>query len=293
MLRNLKLLLPVLLVFWGIWYFFLKEYDYKIRFKVETSQGHIYQKLNNWKYDKPAPPEVVSRSPFEEIRQTSDSLNLDWKIKAVNDTLSKVSVGLKHKEDNLKKRLQLLFRNPLFQKEIKEKIQRFKDALEADKKLLKFSIGKKEHVKSTTCGCISLESKPEEKGLKMMTNIDMLSNYILNNNLKMDGQPRVHITRWDIENNYINFDFCFPLKGDKDFPQTASIFIKDLPVYEAIQGQFQGNYVFSYYFWPDVLKLSSGNYQKDHLEILEIFNDNPEMGGNASQWKAELYLIGK
>lgn len=288
MLRNLKLLLPLLLLFLGFWYFFLKEYDYTIRFDVQTSKGHIYQKLQAWKYKNLAQVTVADQKAFHKLQQTSKDITLDWKINAKNDTLSRVSVGVNHKQNKIRKRFELMLGQTEFQEEIKAEIRSFKEALEADKNLTKFSIGNQEKIKESTCACIRLESKSEEKAYEMMGNIGYLSDYLLENNLEMAGKPRVHITKWDKEENYINFDFCFPLEGEQDFPETPLIFIKTIPGFKAVKGNYQGNYMFTHYFWPQLLQANSNDKE---IEILEIFKDNPEMGGDATHWEAELYLI--
>ena len=54
---------------------------------------------------------------------------------------------------------------------------------------------------------------------------------------------------------------------------------------------FNGNYLFTHYGW---YKLQ--DYAKKHdlnlsEQVLEVFNNNPEMGGNSIDWKTDIYTL--
>jgi len=39
-----------------------------------------------------------------------------------------------------------------------------------------------------------------------------------NNNIRLRSNPFVEITEWDINNETISFNFCFPIPQQTDFP---------------------------------------------------------------------------
>jgi len=44
-MKNLKYIIVIVLSFVFIWYFFIKQYDYLISFKIKTSPGNLYTNL--------------------------------------------------------------------------------------------------------------------------------------------------------------------------------------------------------------------------------------------------------
>ena len=48
MKKRLTYIIVLLLITTGIWYFFIKEYDYLITFKTTNAPGVVYHKLLHW-----------------------------------------------------------------------------------------------------------------------------------------------------------------------------------------------------------------------------------------------------
>lgn len=279
----------------GGWYFFLKPEDYNVSFNTSAPPGRVYQKLVSWKFKNLGKNRVLKQKAFNQVKHIGElkdaPLELEWNISALNDSVTRVKIRVDHTENKLFNRLKLLISKPDFQEKTKEDILQFKEALEADSELFKVQLTRSEEIPATTCACISLESPVEEKAFEMMKNIDTLSNYLLNYNLEMEARPRVHVTSWNKESNSIAFDFCFPLKGEKNnFPETQRIFIKEIPSQRGLKAVFNGNYMFSHQAWFRLVNYAENNNLELKNEILEIFNDNPEMGGDAKNWEAEIYI---
>lgn len=279
----------------GGWYFLIKPEDYKVSFVTSAPPGTVYQKLRGWNFKDFVNARIVEQKLFEQVKyagKLDDSpLALDWKILSKNDSLTQINIKVNHPENQFANRLKLLFSKPEFQQKTKEEILNFKKALEADSEIFKVNLIGSEKIPETTCACISLKSSVEEKAFEMMKNIDILSNYILANDLEMAARPRVHITSWQKEANLIKFDFCFPLLGNKDdFSETNNIFIKEIPSKPAYKAVYNGNYMFSHHAWFSIENFAENNNLELENEVLEVFNDNPEMGGNAKYWEAEIYI---
>lgn len=296
MIKNLILpFLLILLIIGGGWYFFIKKEDYKITFESKFPPGSIYQKLYSWNFDNTNNIENTEKKAFHHLKQlgnlNASNVELDWNIKAKNDSLSSVEIKVTHSTNLFKKRLALLFTKPDFQQKVEHDILQFKDALAADSELFSNKIIGETKSPKTTCACISLESQVNEKALKMMQNIGYLSDYILEYELVMSEKPRLYITSWNRDDNYIEFDFCFPLKNGKNAPKTPLIKIKEIPSHNSLQSIYMGNYMYSYQAWMDILNYAENEKIEIQPEfILEVFNNNPEMGGDPAQWEAEIYI---
>lgn len=296
MLKNLLIWILFLLIFAvGGWYFFLKSEDYNVSFTTTAPPGRVYQKLISWNFNSFEKNRFVELNAFNQVMHSAELKNspveLNWEFSTISDSLTTVKIGVNHRENKFSNRLKLIFHQPDFQLKTKEEILQFKAALEADSELFRIKLTGREEIPKTTCACLSRESSVEEKAFEMMKSIEILSNYVLDYDLEMEARPRVHVTSWNTASNTIAFDFCFPLKGRKnDLPKTKNIFIKEISSKPAIKAVFNGNYMFSHQAWFRIINFAETNDINLKNEVLEIFNDNPETGGDDKQWEAEIYI---
>lgn len=288
-------ILLVIVIGTGGWYFIIKPEDYKVSFLTSATPGTVYHQLMGWNFKNVEKTRIVDQKLFKKLKLAGElnnsPLTLNWNISNKNDSIFRVNILVNHPKNKFSNRIKLLFSRPEFQQNIKQEIEEFKEALKTQSELFKVKVIGSEKIPETTCACLNLESPVEEKAFAMMKNIDFLSNYLLQNKLEMDGRPRVHVTSWEKASNTIVFDFCFPLKGNtKNFPETQQIFIKEIPAAPAQKAIFNGNYMLSHQAWFSIVNFAENNSIDLENEVLEIFNDNPEMGGDAQQWEAEIYI---
>lgn len=296
MLKNfLFWFLVLILLSSGIWYFILKPEDYRISFETPVPAGRLYYHLKGWDYKHLTGTRILKEEAFHFVKQEAfleqDSLNLHWDLTPATDSLTRVEVRITHHRDQFRKRLRLLFSQPDYQDKVKQEILLFKKALEAAGLVYRVRIQGPDTIPETTCACLGLQSTVEDKAFEMMRNIGFLSDYILAHDLEMAARPRVDITSWDHATGRIDFDFCFPLKStQKPFPKTSRIFIKTIPEEKALKAIFNGNYMFSHQAWLSLYQYAEKRGSPPGGTPLEVFNSNPEMGGDTSTWEAEIYL---
>lgn len=296
MLRTALLwVLSLIFLISGSWYFFLKTEDYSINFNTSAPAGRIAHKLKNWKFQHLEDVKVSEKEVFHFLSQTAQldrsPVELSWKFSTKNDSLTRVRIEVTHADNKFRKRLALLFSTPDFQKKIKKDILKFKKALQADSDFFKVKVLGPDKIPETTCACIPLKSKMDDKAFEMKKNINILSDYLLKYELEMAARPRVDITSWNKSSEDIKFDFCFPLKKtEKEFPETSRIFIKTIPEKAALKAIFNGNYMYSHQAWMELIRYAKREKIKTKAKILEVFNSNPEMGGNTLHWEAEIYI---
>src|SRR3990167_7548772 len=120
-----------------VWYLFIKENDYRISFKVKTATGTVFQGIEEWSaarlpYDKESYT-VLEKKNFDFIKQEmskgNDRMEYTWDIAAVNDSVTKVSVGIKDLNHSLYNKLTAPFFNTAFKEEQITKIKDFKEGL--------------------------------------------------------------------------------------------------------------------------------------------------------------------
>ncbi|MBZ9630185.1 GyrI-like domain-containing protein [Salegentibacter sp. LM13S] len=284
--------IPVLFL---LWYFVIKNNDYAITFETKALPSEIVYLIDSPVFDKMQINNSEIKSNFSQVIQDAqlgaEFYDLNWNIEPKNDSITKVKLSVTNQNNSLKDRFLLLIGQNDFQKKMRDEIVYFKDALTTYLELYKVKIEGKTSSPKNTCACITTDSKVDQKAFEMMKTIDILSNYILNNDLETLGRPRILINSWDKKAENINFSFCFPIAEMKTYPKDLLIEIKEIPSEKALKASFHGNYMFSHNAWLHLINYAEKhNIEVKTENILEVFQNNPQLGGDESQWEAEIYL---
>ncbi|PKD20930.1 hypothetical protein APR41_12910 [Salegentibacter salinarum] len=284
--------LPVLFL---LWYFVIKNDDYSIKFEAKALPGEIVYRIDAPIFDQMEVKNSEIKSDLSQVIQeaelNSENYELNWIIKPQNDSVTHVNVEITNKNNSFEDRFLLLIGQNDFQKEMKAEIAYFKKALTTNRELYTLKIEGETVSPENTCACITTDSKVDQKAFEMMKTIDILSNYILENSLETLGRPRILINSWDKTTKNINFSFCFPIAETKTYPKDLLINIQTIPSEKALKASFHGNYMFSHNAWFHLLDYAEkNNIEVKSENMLEVFKNNPQMGGDESLWEAEIYL---
>jgi effector-binding domain-containing protein len=281
----------------GIWYFIIKDYNYKITFKTKHIPGIVYNHILNWNDGESKTNPVVTNlknTPFEEVNQELKSgdtiLNLNWEIRKEDDKTTIVTLKITDSEHSFNQNIQALFGKNFF---IKKRIAKVKDLnkkIDEQSKLYKISLIEKAQSPSTNCACLPMESKVSDKAKAMVGNIAILSDYIKENNIELAGNPFSEITDWDMENDKIEFNFCFPLPNQMNYPENNKILFREVTQRSALKAIFNGNYNMSHLAWYTILDYANTNDIGLEDSPIEVYLNDPHLGGNALEWSAEIYL---
>lgn len=278
----------------GIWFFFFgREFDYTISFTTPHPKGTVYYTLLDHDYAEINVRDQEKVATFTQLEQSGtidgDDISIVWKITAVNDSATRVTAGIINTRSPLEDRFRLLFRNEQ-QQRVKEEVVGLKEELKAISEKTKTRIEGETLSPATTCACLSLENSVENKAMEMMRSIDYLSEFVLLHDLKTEGRPRVLVKNWDTGSKLIEFDFCFPLAEIPEFPEDPVIFERYIPSVPSLKVVYNGNYKHSHFAWMELLDYAEANDIQLLKTPLEVFNSNPELGGNAMNWEAEIYM---
>ncbi|MGC1205885.1 MAG: GyrI-like domain-containing protein [Flavobacteriaceae bacterium] len=281
----------------GIWYFFIKDYNYKITFKTKQIPGIVYNHILNWNDGESKGNPVVTNFeniPFKEVNQELKSgdtiLNLNWEIKKEDDEITFITLKITDPEHSFNQNIQALFGKNGFIKKRISKVKELNIKIDEQSKLYNLSLIEKAQTPSTFCACLPIESKVSDKAKAMVGNITILSDYINDNNIKLAGNPFSEITNWDMENDKIKFNFCFPLADKKNYPEHNKIQFKKIEQRDALKAIFNGNYNMSHLAWYIILDYANTNNISIETSPMEVYLNDPHMGGNALNWSAEVYM---
>lgn len=275
------------------WYLFIKPSDYIINFKVKTTPGTVVQSIKSWNSNLTASTitEQHGTSAIVQERQFGDStVTYSFNVYPLNDSITKVSVGVKDAEHSLKNRLTVPFTNTLFKDRSTANTMDFYETLNQHLKEIKIEVTGIEKTPSTYCAYISLKSMQEAKALGMMRNYGYIGDVLTRNNVEMNGPPFVEVTEWNQKTDSISYNFCFPIIRSENLPITDEIKYKRLFTKDAIHAVYNGNYITSDRAWYALLAYAKQNNIEVDPKPLEVFFNNPNMGGNAMEWKADIYM---
>lgn len=296
-LKLVKYILYVFLVGASIWYFIIKDYNYIITFTTSQQPGIVYNHLTKWNNGESINNKVVRiifQTPFSEIEQEliiDDSIfKINWTLKKMNDTTTLVIAKIKDEQHSFIQNLQVPFYNNAFVKRSLSIVKKFGESLIQNAENYKISEVTKEKIPSKFCAFISLESKLQDKASTMVKNIYTVMNYIKGNNIKLVGDPFIEITEWDVVEDLIKFNFCFPIREQEEYPPTTTVKFKKTEEKAALKAIFNGNYKISDRAWYVILDYAQiRNINIEKLPI-EVFLNDPHEGGDELKWKAEIYM---
>ncbi|WP_435623631.1 GyrI-like domain-containing protein [Flagellimonas sp.] len=292
MKRKISIGLVFVLVFLLFWYLFLKPSDYTVTFKANTFPGAINQTLKKW--GKNFSGKIIGQKDLLHIDQRlqfGDSLvDYQWIITPVTDSTSRIKVRITDKNNSLKNRILIPFTNSVIEQRSKKNLLDYRDILNNHIKKFKVSVEGEATLPASFCAYLPAKGAQAEKAFGMMRDFPYLSSFIEENNLKPIGTPFVEITEWNTVSDSISFNFCYPIQKTDSLPIHHEIKFKEYPSKKAIKAIYNGNYITSDRAWYRILTYAEKNGIPVNSNPIEIFRDNPSLGGNELEWQAEIYM---
>lgn len=282
----------LLLVFLG-WYLLIKPYDYRVTFEVKTTAGTINQSLKIWNVglENSSPINQESLSKLTQHIKINDSTyQYQWSISSLNDSVSKVKVYIKDLDHSLANKISIPFSHTDFEKRTLKTVSNFTDKLLEHLKKIKVKVEGESFSRSTYCAYIPMKGLQVEKARGMMKNYSLLTQVLSSDQVKMNGTPFVEVTDWNQQNDSIEYHFCFPIIKNDSLPKHPLIQYKQYQGVKALKAIYNGNYITSDRAWYALLEYADRKNIAIENKPVEVFNNNPNFGGNELRWEAEIYM---
>jgi effector-binding domain-containing protein len=290
-----KILALVSLVLAGAlaWLLFLKSHDFVAVLEAKSVPGTINHTLKTW-----------SRSmENSEIRQIGDSNHLkqelrfndslfvyDWKLTRTNDSLTKIEVGVSLEEKNPLMRISNLFSETDFKHRSRNTILDFNEKLHEHLASFRVRIDGEASLEPIYCAYVTIENGQLEKALGMMQNYSLLSNVLLENKIELKGMPFVEVTYWNQEKEQLKYNFCYPIVKKDSLPANGLVSFKQFEGGKYLKATYNGNYISSDRAWYELLDYARQRGIELEEKPVEIFFNNPNMGGDELDWRADIYM---
>ncbi|MEN8800001.1 MAG: GyrI-like domain-containing protein [Flavobacteriaceae bacterium] len=293
MIKKVLVSLGILIIAGIVWYLFIKPYDYLVNFEVDSYPGIVNQTIKFWnsEIDSAKITESKDLRHVTQIIKYNDSVHrYEWKIIPINDTTSKVKVYAKDLNHSLANKLEIPFKDTDFEKRTRKSLLDFFNILNEHLGDIKVKIEGESETRSTFCACTSNTTSQFNKATGMMKDYPLLNGVLLDNGVELNGPPILEVVGWNREADSLTFNFCYPIIKSVILPKHPEIHYKHLYAKKAIKAVYNGNYITSDRAWYALYNYA----RKNDLEVdglpIEIFYNNPNFGGNAINWKAEVFL---
>ncbi len=276
------------------WYLFLKPQDYRINVKAKTFPGTINQTLKLWSGSLENESEIRQNKSLLHLTQKikfGDSLHqYEWSIQPLTDSTSQVTVDVTDLENSIFNKLKIPFSDTDFEKRSRKTVTDFIEKLNEHRENFKVTIQGEEQLQSTSCACVSLEGPQFDKAAGMMSNFPFINSVLVQNGLELNGVPFIEVTHWNMEQDSIAYNFCYPIIQTDSPPLIRGISYHTFEGKKALKAIYNGNYITSDRAWYALLDYAKKNNIEVEKKPVEFFFNNPNMGGNELRWKAEVYL---
>lgn len=286
------ILIVLLIAFVG--YFIIYPYDYIIRFEANTFPGTINQSVKLWnKTAGVAGSPVVQEDLYhlEQQVQAGDSVHIyNWEITPLTENSSKVTVRIKDRDHSWKNKLLVPFTKSEVERSGIKHVSDFVNDLQDHIDLFKVQIEGEAEMPSTFYAYVELKTGQHGKAGGMMDTYMMLSDVLVRNNVTLNGPPMILVDQWDRKTDSLEYRFCFPIIRSDQLPQHPKIKYNRIFPKRALKATYNGNYITSDRAWYALLDYAESEGIEVEETPVEVFFNNPHMGGDALRWKAEVYL---
>lgn len=281
-----------------IWYLFIKKTDYSISFKVNAATGTVFQGIQEWSNAQGLKDSekyvILEKRNFDFIKQEMTKkevqMHYTWDITSINDSVTKVNVGIKDLNHSWYNKLTAPFFNTEFKQEQIKKITDFKKGLSEHLKNFKVRIDGEGESEETFVAYINLKSVLQEKARYMIANDALITGFLFENQIKIIGRPYLEIVKWDLDKETIDFNYCFPVEKPTNNIVNDVVKFKTLPVVKGLKATYYGNFRTSDRAWFALFDYAKKNNLKLENKVLEHFLSNPFNGGEELQWETKIII---
>jgi hypothetical protein len=276
-----------------VWYLFIVPYEFQVNFKIRTLPGDIIQIIRIWDRSLEGATVTEVDSVFglkQNITWESRSYRYHWRFKSESDSTTSVNVRIAQPGRSLLNKLLVPFTDQPIEKDAGVIARNVYEILKTHLQITNVKVVGESETRPSFCVCRTLRTKQIEKANGMMKDYGLLTSFIGDFNLKVDGVPLLKVREWNHTQGKLKFDFCFPIAKDVFLPKSDSVSYQQFGKQKALKAVYHGNYITSDRAWYELTRFAqSKGYEPDGLPI-EYFFNNPNLGLDEEEWKAEIYL---
>jgi effector-binding domain-containing protein len=282
----------------GITFLLTRPSDYQAHFTEKTTPDVAYFHILNWdewNRNQLSPKfEILSKTPVSDISQkitvNDTTLIFNWEFQKLNDSSTLIRAYVSDPDRRLFNRLTVPFINTRFKNDVRDNLLDIKTRLEIMLKSFRYEFTGYHPFEKKSCVCINVKSTIRGKAMTMISNVSVLNQFVRQNNLELNGPPFLVIHDWNEFKDSISYEFCFPIKRTDAVPEHPKIKLITVEGMNAIKTDFYGNYSITDITWHNLAEEAKKMGYRSNHKLIEVYYNDPHLGGNELEWKAEIYL---
>ena len=292
-MKRVLVFLSVLLAGLFIWYFFLKQHDYQVRFQTKTTPGTTSQIIKTWNETQEG-GRILGWNGREEVTQRlvfrDSAYTYTWRIRSEHDSLSTVTAYIANNENSFQNKWNLLFSDTDFEKRSRKTVQDLGQSLLDHLKNIKVEVVGEAESPESFCACVEVETTQYGKANGMMANYGILNTVIVGNNIQLNGPPLIRVHEWNQEKDSLKYDFCYPIIRSEKLQRIKNIAYKRVFSKPSIKAKYNGNYITSDRALFDIFEYAETQCIEFTVFPIEVFFYNTNIGSGDTEWLAEMYM---
>ncbi len=293
-MRKALWLIFVLMTIAILWYLFIKPSDYTIRFETKTFPGAINQTIKLWDKTLNVDTPITQVDDIYQLTQKvkfHDSIHIyDWHITPLTDSTSKVKVNIRDEQHSLSNKIGVPFSDTDFEKRSRKTVLDLMENINDHIDKFTVSVEGESTIPEKYIAYVPLKVTQFQKAGGMMENLNYLSHVLLENEVQLDGPPIVQVEKWNTKKDSLEYNFGQPIVRSEKLPIHSEIKYKRIFPERALKATYHGNYITSDRAWYALLDYAKKNNIAVEKRPVEVFFNNPNMGGDEKSWKAEIYM---
>ena len=211
---------------------------------------------------------------LQELQFNDSVFVFDWRLIPENDSLTRVEAGVSLKGSSRCTRVVNLVSDTDFKRRARNTVLDFNEKLKEHLASFRVRIDGEAVLDPTYCAYVTIEDGQLQKALGMMLN----------------GMPFVEVSHWDQEKEELVYNFCYPIIKNDSLPTQGLVSFKQFDGGKYLKATYNGNYISSDRAWYALLDYAERKGIEVEEKPVEIFFNNPNMGGDELDWRADIYM---
>ncbi len=230
-------------------------------------------------------------SHLDQNLKIGDSIiNFNWKLSAINDSVTQITVRIKDLENSVSTRLENIVKRPPLEQIFISKISDFKKGLDVHLKGHRVKLVGEDTIPGKFYAYVEIKSSLAQKAQSMIANNGGILGWLRENGFEIKGKPTVEVTRWNVERDSITFNYMFPVNKRDSLPVNRFFKFKEYSGRKALKAIYHGDYRTLDRAWFTLYDYAKGHNLDVEMTPIEFYYNNPMLGGDKLKWKAEVFL---
>ena len=274
-----------------IWFLFIRDYDFRVKFSVETLPDIALATFKTWQTTQDGTLigiDYDQNTVEEQYILKGKKIHVNWRFTFNGDSITTVYAAFKSEDDPIWSRIRSLFDQDI-KSQASYLARDFFSKLNEHLAKIRVDVIGLEVMKEMDCLCVPLQTDQLGKAMGMMANYSFLSDYLIENEIEVIGNPVVEVVNWDESEDILAYNFCFPVRLFQQIEHPVFI-RRTFPETEMLKAEFFGNYISSDRAWYALIAYAERNNIAILKKPIEIFYNNPNFDKNEKDWKAEVLM---